>query len=60
MASCGRGEVHGSCIALLVTAHTHSLCAHVLETPSIELAQAVSAQIGKLYISMFLHKNLFF
>ncbi|XP_064406493.1 uncharacterized protein LOC135351436 [Halichondria panicea] len=45
VASCGRGEVHGSCIALLVTAHTHSLCAHVLETPSIELAQAVSAQI---------------
>ncbi len=49
---CGRGSVHGTCFALLIAERDpcsegkREYMAHVLEAPSLELAQAICSQIG--------------
>jgi hypothetical protein len=50
---CGRGSVHRTCFALLIAEHDpqskdeREYVAHVLEAPSLELAQTICAHIGK-------------
>lgn len=50
---CGRGSIHRTCLALLIAERDprpkdkREYIAHVLEAPSLELAQTICSHIGK-------------